>query len=268
VRFHLILASLAFAVNAHCNPLPPTTPVPGGVVVIPLFTIDNPLPTVSFGSQKILVVKGKHNWYGVVGISRTQTPGEYIVTAKSKKFLLTSFKFRVHARRLVNLNEQEFKQRSFKLTEEQSRRWDLEKEELEKAFGVWTKNPSVDLNLKYPVTGSLITNEGSCGFSTNIDGISFTASVGTKIRAPAAATVAAVGNYAVPGKTIILDHGQGMISLICYLNEIEVKVGQKVAKGTHLGTLGITSHTGESRADWIVMLNGSWVDPGIFIPRQ
>lgn len=218
-----------------------------------------------------MVVKGKHNWYGVVGISRTQTPGEYIVTAKSKKFLLTSFNFRLHARRQINLNDQEFRQSPLKLTEEQSHRWDLEKQELEKAIGIWTKKTSMDLNLKYPVTGSLITNEGNCGFSSNsdlnIDGIRFTASVGTNVRAPAASTVVAVGSYTVPGKTIILDHGQGMISLMCYLKDIKVKKGQKVAKGARLGTLGITPHTGESRADWIVMLNGSWVSPGIFIPR-
>lgn len=269
MRTCFLVSLITLSINAYCDSLPTTTPVPGGVVVIPLLPIDNPQPTAAFGNQRIMVVKTKRSWFGIVGISRNQIPGEYIVTALDDKSLISSFNFKVHAKRHSNPEELNIERPAAELTEDERNRWKFEKKKLLEILDIWTQKSPIDLNLQYPVAGSLITNEGSCGFGSKsdskIDGLSFTASEGTKLRAPTEVTVVATGTYTVPGKTIVLDHGQGMISVMCYLKDIVVKKGQRVAKGVHLANLGVTPRTEESKTDWIVMLNGSWVDPGIFI---
>ena len=271
MRICFFVSLITFSINAHCVSLPTSTPVPGGVVVIPLLPIDSPQPIAAFGSQRIMVVKDKRSWFGIVGISRNQIPGEYIVTTQHNKSLITSFNFRVHARRFDLPTQPNNKRPAAEMAEDERNRWNLEKQKLLEIMSNWTKKSSMDLILKYPVTGSLITRQGSCGFGVKtalkIDGFSFAAADGTNLRAPTAATVVATGDFTVPGKTIVLDHGQGMFSMMCYLKDIVVKKGQRVAKGVHLANLGVTPRTAESKTDWIVMLNGSWVDPGIFIAK-
>ena len=271
MRASLLMSLTTFSINAFCEALPPTTPVPGGVVVLPLLRDHKIPPTATFGSQRIMVVKAKRRWYGIIGLSRDQIPGEYIVTAYNDASSITSLNFKVHARRQKDPGELNSYRSTPKLTEDERSRWKFEQEKLLKIMGAWTKKPTMDLKLKYPVSGSLMTYDGNCGFASTsglkIDGLTFIAAAGTKLVAPSDAIVIAAGSFTIPGSTVILDHGQGMISLMCYLENIMVKKGQKVAKGTHLGDLGVNPQSNESKTDWIVMLNGSWVNPDIFLPR-
>ena len=51
-----------------------------------------------------------------------------------------------------------------------------------------------------------------------------------------------VGNFSsmicISQRTIIFDHGQGVSTLFMHMEDINVKVGQKIKKGQVVGTLG------------------------------
>ena len=64
------------------------------------------------------------------------------------------------------------------------------------------------------------------------------ATSGTPINAPLDGIVTATGDYYFNGNTVIVDHGQGLISLYCHLSEIDVSEGQSVATGDLLGKVG------------------------------
>ena len=58
-------------------------------------------------------------------------------------------------------------------------------------------------------------------------GLDFAVPAGTPIKAPAAGVVTLVGDYFFNGKTVFLDHGQGMVSMFCHMSAIDVKVGTR-----------------------------------------
>jgi murein DD-endopeptidase MepM/ murein hydrolase activator NlpD len=68
--------------------------------------------------------------------------------------------------------------------------------------------------------------------------------------------------YGFTGNTVILDHGWGMLSLFFHLDSFaDIKVGQKVAKGNPIGTLGKTGYATGYHLHWEMRINNTQVDP-------
>lgn len=61
-------------------------------------------------------------------------------------------------------------------------------------------------------------------------GLDIPAPVGQKVIAPADGIVVQTGNYFFNGNTIIIDHGQGLISMFCYLSKIDVEKVKQFVK--------------------------------------
>src|SRR3989344_3567137 len=96
-------------------------------------------------------------------------------------------------------------------------------------------------------------------------GLDFAANSGTPIKAPAAGKVILTGDYFFNGKTVFIDHGQGLISMFCHLSAIGVKVGDEIPRGGVVGKVGATGRATGPHLHWNVSLNDARVDPAIFI---
>ena len=94
------------------------------------------------------------------------------------------------------------------------------------------------------------------------------AETGTPILAPAAGKVIESGDFFFSGNLIYLDHGQGMISLFAHLSEIDVELGDMVEKGQVIGKVGATGRVTGPHLHWSLGLNGTWIDPALFIEDQ
>ena len=88
---------------------------------------------------------------------------------------------------------------------------------------------------------------------------------GTPVRAPSAGKVIELGDFFFSGKLVYLDHGQGLISLFAHLSEIDVELGERVGKGQVIGKVGATGRATGPHLHWSLGLNGSWIDPDLFI---
>lgn len=92
-------------------------------------------------------------------------------------------------------------------------------------------------------------------------GLDIAADTGTPVIAPAPATVAAVGDYFFNGKTVLLDHGGGLVTMYCHLHRIDVAAGEEVGRGAALATIGATGRATGPHLHWSVSLSGVRVDP-------
>jgi murein DD-endopeptidase MepM/ murein hydrolase activator NlpD len=63
------------------------------------------------------------------------------------------------------------------------------------------------------------------------------------------------------GNTLILDHGMGVFSTFLHLDSITVKVGDTVAQGEQIGTIGATGRATGPHLDWRINLGKMRLDP-------
>ncbi|MEJ2520611.1 MAG: M23 family metallopeptidase, partial [Desulfuromonadales bacterium] len=73
--------------------------------------------------------------------------------------------------------------------------------------------------------------------------------------------VAFVGDLFYTGKTVVVDHGEGLISLYAHLSETLVTEGMSLAAGTALGKVGSTGRSTGAHLHLTVRLLGERIDP-------
>lgn len=92
-----------------------------------------------------------------------------------------------------------------------------------------------------------------------VDVISLPKSV---VWAPQDGVVVMKDRFDASGNTVILDHGCGIISMFYHLDDFaKINVGDKVAKGNPLGTLGKTGYATGYHLHWEMRINNIPVDP-------
>lgn len=93
------------------------------------------------------------------------------------------------------------------------------------------------------------------------DGVDFSASTGTPIRASADGTVIRSGWFSGYGKMVELDHGNGLTTLYAHTSRTAVKNGDAVRRGQVIGYVGRTGRASASHLHYEVRLNGRGMNP-------
>ncbi len=98
-------------------------------------------------------------------------------------------------------------------------------------------------------------------------GIDIAVPTGTPVLAPAdGVVVLAHPELYFAGKTLVIDHGQGLKSTLIHLSEILVPVGTKVQKGQPVAKVGATGRVTGAHLDWRVSWFDRWIDPAQLVP--
>lgn len=97
-------------------------------------------------------------------------------------------------------------------------------------------------------------------------GLDFAVPVGTLVRAPAAGQVVLAGPLALTGETVVIDHGQGIVSVLQHLSRLDVSVGDVLRPAAVVGLSGQTGLAPEPLVEWRVYLHGVAVDPLVLGP--
>lgn len=92
-------------------------------------------------------------------------------------------------------------------------------------------------------------------------GVDIAAAKGTRIMAPANGIVADVGDYTLTGRTLIIDHGQGVFTAYFHLDSASVRRGDEVRAGKVIGRVGATGLATGPHLHYGVYVHGKDVDP-------
>jgi murein DD-endopeptidase MepM/ murein hydrolase activator NlpD len=96
-------------------------------------------------------------------------------------------------------------------------------------------------------------------------GLDYPVSAGTPVLAPATGTVLLAAPLALSGETLVLDHGQGVLSVFFHLGRIQVREGERVLAGTRIGVSGATGLALSPHVHWGVYVHGVAVDPSVML---
>lgn len=97
-------------------------------------------------------------------------------------------------------------------------------------------------------------------------GIDIAVPIGTQIRAAAAGTVIQSGYIVGFGKTVIIDHGNGVRTLYAHNSSLMVRAGARVNLGQTIALSGSTGSSTGPHLDFRIYYNGKTVNPIKYLP--
>lgn len=241
-------------------------PVPGGVAVVDLGDAAQ-RPAARYRDRPVLVLREDgRRWIAVVGLPLTVKAGReqlQLDDGSTRSFAVAARHYR--EQRITLKSQQQVTPNAANLA-----RIERELAVQNDAYRQFSARQPSNLLFDRPVNGPLSSPFGLRRFFNGEErnphsGLDFAVPAGTPVKAPAAGRVILVGDYFFNGKTVFVDHGQGLISMFCHLSQIGVKVGDELARGAVLGKVGATGRATGPHLHWNVSLNDARVDPAIFI---
>ena len=92
-------------------------------------------------------------------------------------------------------------------------------------------------------------------------GLDFRVPSGTPVAAMNAGTVLLARPLYFEGNCVVLDHGQGLLTIYMHLSEFKVKEGERVSRGQEVGLSGGTGRATGPHLHVAVRWQGSYLDP-------
>jgi len=125
-----------------------------------------------------------------------------------------------------------------------------------------------------PIAGVAI----SSGFGRRIDpftqrpahhaGIDYSAPHGTSILASAGGRVRRAGPYGAYGRTIEIDHGDGLVTRYGHVYRVLVRVGDMVLPGQAIATVGSTGRSSGPHLHFEILREGRQVHPDLYLAGE
>ena len=263
----LLLARPAFAAKRK-----PPVAVPGGVARV-ILAAGDPAPKAHLDGNRLLVRREKNEWVALAGVP---------LGAKVGSTLKVEVDFANGKRQVrpVKVVDKKYLTQHLSVAPDQAElpaemlaRYQQEREHLAQVLRTYTETGPESLALLQPVPGR---RSSSFGLRRVINGmprsphggLDIAAPEGTPVAATAPGRVADSGEYLFLGRTVVLDHGQGMLSLYSHLSAVDVEAGAVVPAGAPIGKVGATGRATGPHLHFSVYLNAVSVDPAIFLAPE
>ena len=268
-RMSSLPIALAISVLASCATVAVAeslhSPRPGGIVILDLGPDDNALPSVEFRQRPVLVFADHGRLKAAVGLPLDTAVGANSVSVDGE---IVEFDVGSHAYREQRLTVSN--QSYVTPDQEQLDRIGRERKIIDAALSNFRDKSLDGITLSVPVDGPRSSSFGLRRFFNEQarsphKGMDIAANAGTEIIAPREGVVSATGEYFFNGNTVIVDHGQGLVTMYCHLSQIAVREGDTVAVGNMLGAVGATGRVTGPHLHFGVYLNGTAVDPAILL---
>lgn len=245
--------------------------VPGGVAVLPLGAAPV-APRLVWQGVPVLVAGSARGWFGVLGI-----PLDF--TGKTLHVDVQAAGGRPARQIAVEVGHHQYAVQHLKvapgqvnLSEADMARYQRERRRTQRVTATHSHRAPAAMRMRQPAKGRHSSAFGLRRVFNGVarnphGGLDIAAPIGTPVHAPLAGRVIDTGDYFFNGRTIWLDHGAGLLTMYCHLDRIHAKVGQRVAVGERIATVGNTGRSTGPHLHWSVMLNRTMVDPVLFMPE-
>ncbi len=247
-------------------------PVPGGIADI-LLPASATRPEARLGDRPVLVRQAADGWHAWVGIPLDTPPGRHALNLslgagggpETRSLPIDVQPYSYPVQRLSIKNP-----RLVTPNPEDELRIVADAAILREAREQFDGHREARLPLILPAQGRLSSRFGLQRFFNGQpraphSGLDVAVPSGTPIRAPADGIVRQVGDYYFNGLTVFVDHGQGLVSMVCHLSRARVRPGDVVHQGEVLADSGQSGRATGPHLHWSVYLNGAAVDPQLLL---
>lgn len=212
-------------------------------------------------------------WIGLAGASLETTPGQYslALTGTTSKAAQVTFE------RKLSVGRAKYPTVSVKVAKkftepdpEQMKQINQDKTIKEDAFKHFGPDRLWTGDFRPPVTASISDVFGTGRtFNGKVQsrhqGLDYAVPSGTPVAALNRGTVLLARPLYFEGNCVVLDHGQGLLSLYMHLSEIKVKEGEQVSSGQELGLSGGTGRATGPHLHIAVRWQGTYLNPATLL---
>jgi len=117
------------------------------------------------------------------------------------------------------------------------------------------------MGIAWPLDGRITGGFGQRGRHHHHDGIDIDGTQGEEVRAVAPGIVVRSGSEGKYGKTVVIDHGNGVTTLYAHASRLLVREGDRVEQGDAIAEVGATGNAHGTHLHFEVRRDGRPVDP-------
>ena len=227
-------------------------------------------PVARFNGERVLVAGDASGWHAVVGIPLDAKAGAalpLIVERAQRQPETIAMKI---GRKRYASQHLSVKPGQVELSPGDLTRHEQERAHLRRVLRNFSESAPDSLVLLQPCEGPRSDSFGKRRFFNGQprsphNGLDIAATEGAPVIAAAAGDVLDAGDYFFSGRTLILDHGRGFLTLYAHLSAIDANTGDRVPAGKRIAAVGASGRVTGPHLHFSVYLNGAAVNPELFI---
>jgi murein DD-endopeptidase MepM/ murein hydrolase activator NlpD len=259
------------ALANNCLALPQDERSQGGIAVIPLPEYAPLSVSAYYGSAQTPIIQTAASRFAIVGIPLSATAGDALLELKAPGFS-DQLSFVVNARdypeQRITLKDTS----KVSPSPEELARYAREAAEQKAVYQHFSPADGQWPTFQMPIKGEFSSPFGLKRFFNGEPrdphaGLDIAAAEGKTAYAPADGVVVQTGDYFFNGRTVMIDHGQGIVSMLCHLSRIDVAIGQPLKRGQAIGLVGHTGRATGPHLHWGVSINNARVNPLLMLPK-
>ncbi len=257
----------------------PTLPVNGSPII---FRVTSPEPLNSLSGKwlahEVFFSPDSHGkvWFGIAGASLETRPGNYILQLKG----VTTTNKELSFEKQVTIGKGKYHSIAASVPKqytepnaEQLREINQDKTLKEHAFAQVTSEREWAGPFHPPVKAQISDVFGtSRTFNGRVQsvhqGLDYAVPEGTPVASLNGGTVLLAQPLFFEGNCVVVDHGQGLLTLYMHLSKIEVKEGEHVAGGQKIGASGGTGRATGPHLHVAVRWQGVYLNPATLLSLQ
>jgi murein DD-endopeptidase MepM/ murein hydrolase activator NlpD len=213
------------------------------------------------------------SWFGIAGISLETRPGSYSFELKGttsrgsdiffvRKFTVSSAKYPSVAVSVAKKYTEPSPEQLEKIRQDKTVKQDVFHQTDPKREWTGKFRPPVDARIS-DVFGTRRTFNGKV--QSMHQGLDYAVPQGTPISAANSGTVLLASPLYFEGNCVVIDHGQGLLTLYLHMSEIKVKAGDRVESGQEIGLSGGTGRATGPHLHMAVRWEGVYLNPATLL---